>query len=99
MKFVIFHGSFGHPKENWIPNLEKALKSLEQEVIVPKFPTDNYRKIDQKGSPGKVEETKQNLTNWLQIFKMGGIHGIFSAVYWVCMERVLHTFYILRRLT
>lgn len=39
MNFFIFHGIYGHPKENWFPWLKKELGKKGFEVIVPKFPT------------------------------------------------------------
>ena len=37
MKFVVFHGAFGSPESNWIPELEEKLKTLGQEVVVPRL--------------------------------------------------------------
>jgi len=34
MKYLIMHGSYGSPEENWFRWLEKSLKTLEQEVIL-----------------------------------------------------------------
>jgi uncharacterized protein len=39
MNFIIIHGIYGNPEENWFPWLKKALESNGHEVIVPKFPT------------------------------------------------------------
>jgi len=50
---IIFHGSFGHPKENWSPWLKTELKKIRCNVYVPKFPTPK----------------NQNLKNWLRVFK------------------------------
>lgn len=38
-KFVIVHGSFGHPQENWFPWLAAELRRCGQRVLVPAFPT------------------------------------------------------------
>jgi predicted alpha/beta hydrolase family esterase len=38
-KFVIVHGSFGHPRENWFPWLAGELRRRGQLVWVPAFPT------------------------------------------------------------
>ena len=35
----IFHGTEGHPEENWFPWMKKELESLGYNVIVPQFPT------------------------------------------------------------
>lgn len=42
----IIHGSYGHPKENWIPWLSVELKKIGYEVIVPKFPTPPNQSLD-----------------------------------------------------
>ncbi len=38
-KFVIVHGSFGHPQENWFPWLAAELRRRGHWVMVPAFPT------------------------------------------------------------
>jgi predicted alpha/beta hydrolase family esterase len=67
MKFVIFHGSFGHPEENWIPELRDSLLALGQEVIVPTFPCDDWDEVCQAG-PG-THAKYQSLNNWLDVFE------------------------------
>ena len=52
MKFVIFHGAYGNPNENWIPWLKAELEKLGHPVLVPKFPTPDM----------------QDLGNWLEVF-------------------------------
>lgn len=42
----IFHGSFGHPEENWIPWLKTELEQRGYEVIVPTFPTPDGQSYD-----------------------------------------------------
>lgn len=49
----IFHGTGGHPKENWFPWLKKELESLDVKVIVPQFPTPD----------------NQTLENWFAVFE------------------------------
>ena len=39
MNFIIIHGIYGNPQENWFPWLKKELEDAGYEVIVPKFPT------------------------------------------------------------
>jgi uncharacterized protein len=53
MRAFILHGSYGSPKENWIPWLKKKLEKLEWEVLTPKFPTPQ----------------NQSLDSWLKVFK------------------------------
>lgn len=68
MKFIIIHGSFGHPGENWFPYLKQELENLDQEVIVPKFPVEDWQEITNQGQE-KARDKNQNLNNWLQIFE------------------------------
>lgn len=72
MKFVIFHGSFGNPESNWFPELKEKLEALDQEVIVPQFPTEdwNYVSKQNKNYRSKI----QTLNIWLKIFD-----GIFKT--------------------
>ena len=48
----IIHGSYGNPKENWIPWLKRELQKRGCKVIAPKFPTPD----------------NQSLTSWLKVF-------------------------------
>lgn len=59
MKFVIFHGAFGSPDRNWFPQLKEKLELLNQHVIVPAFPVDDW------GAP----LVNQNLHNWIKTFE------------------------------
>lgn len=52
MNFIIIHGVYGNPEENWFPWLKKELEGQGYEVIVPKFPTP----LD------------QSLESWLRVF-------------------------------
>jgi len=49
----IFHGTTGHPEENWFPWLRKELESLDCKVIIPQFPTPE----------------NQTLENWFKVFE------------------------------
>ena len=39
MNFIIIHGVYGNPNENWFPWLKKELEKIGYDVLVPKFPT------------------------------------------------------------
>lgn len=68
MKFVIFHGSFGEATGNWFPDLKQKLEVLGQEVILPQFPTENWKEFS-KQNPKTAVAKKQNLNNWLKYFE------------------------------
>jgi uncharacterized protein len=67
MKFVIIHGSFGSPRENWFPYLKKKLEEINQTVIVPEFPVDNWDELTNNGSIQL--ENNQSLKSWLEVFQ------------------------------
>lgn len=67
MTFVVFHGSFGSPKENWFPSLAEALRPLGQEVFIPQMPVENYEEFEKLGI--KAVAKNQNLNNWLKEFE------------------------------
>jgi predicted alpha/beta hydrolase family esterase len=67
MKFVLIHGALGSPEGNWFPYFKHSLETLEQEVIVPRFPVDTWEGITKNG-PEKPA-VKQNLSNWLDVFE------------------------------
>lgn len=66
MKFVLFHGAFGSPGSNWLPELKDKLESLGQEAISPAFPVDTWDHVTKLGpdSPSNI----QNLDNWFKEF-------------------------------
>ena len=39
VRIFIFHGTEGHPQENWFPWLKEQLENVGHEVIVPQFPS------------------------------------------------------------
>ncbi len=67
MKFLIVHGSFGSPDGNWFPRLKEKLEQLNQDVLVPQFPVDDWNKVTERGE--SVPTTNQTLTNWLKVFE------------------------------
>ena len=66
MKFIIFHGAFGSPKENWFPALKEKLEAIGQEVIIPQFPVDDWDEVTKNGPT--VPQKNQYLKNWLAAF-------------------------------
>lgn len=46
--YIIIHGSYGSPFENWSPWLFKALSQKSKQVLTPQFPTidQNYKSWD-----------------------------------------------------
>ena len=49
MKYLIMHGSYGSPDENWLPWLEKELKSTGGDVVLKQFPVDDWNEIERIG--------------------------------------------------
>lgn len=67
MKFVIFHGSFGHPQEHWFPQLKESLELLGQEVLVPKFPCEDFDELTKAGPNSSLRY--QSLEGWYKVFE------------------------------
>lgn len=67
MKFVLFHGSYGNPEENWLPELKEKLLALGQDVLVPTFPVDTWDDVTLRGNTKPT--VNQNLESWLKIFE------------------------------
>jgi len=67
MKFIIFHGAFGNPEENWFPSLKEKLEAIGQEVIIPQFPVDDWDEITKNGPT--VPQKNQYLKNWIATFE------------------------------
>lgn len=80
MKFLIIHGSFGSPQGNWFPKLQEKLESLNQEVLVPQFPVDDWGEVTRQGIDTNTKH--QNLPTWLETFKT-------LVVPWIGKEKVV----------
>jgi len=59
MNIFIFHGTEGHPKENWFPWLKEKLESKGHQVFVPQFPSPTE-------IPAKIKEWFEVLKNYDQ---------------------------------
>lgn len=46
MNFIIIHGVYSNPEENWFPWLKGKLEVMGYEAIVPKFPTPLDQSLD-----------------------------------------------------
>ncbi len=60
MIYLILHGSFGYPDENWFPWLKLKLEKEGHKVYSPQLPIDDFDKLKPRDSP------KQNLKAWLK---------------------------------
>ncbi len=67
MQFVIFHGAFGSPEENWFPELGEKLSSLGQKVVIPQFPVDDWDTITSQDP--NIPSKNQTLDHWLKTFE------------------------------
>lgn len=67
MKFLLFHGSFGNPEENWFGDLKNKLENIGQHVIVPRYPVDSWEKVTAQGA--NIPLKNQSLENWLSEFE------------------------------
>jgi predicted alpha/beta hydrolase family esterase len=67
MQFLLIHGSFGSPKSSWLPTLKTHLESLNQTVLVPQFPVDDWDALTKSGPESNTKH--QNLTSWLSKFE------------------------------
>lgn len=69
MKYLIMHGSYGSPEENWFRWLEKELKQLGHEVILEQFPVDSWDEINKIGTEkiGSYEAI-ETLSSWEKYF-------------------------------
>lgn len=69
MKYLIMHGSYGSPEENWFRWLEKELKQLGHDVILEQFPVDSWDKIEKVGTDkiGSYQAI-ESLASWEKYF-------------------------------
>lgn len=69
MKYLIMHGSYGSPEENWFRWLEKELKKLGHDVILDQFPADDWDKVNQI-RPEQIAsyDSIQSLSSWEKYF-------------------------------
>lgn len=69
MKYLIMHGSYGSPDENWFRWLETELKKLGHDVILEQFPADNWEEINAIGRD-KIDSynPKESLESWEKYF-------------------------------
>jgi predicted alpha/beta hydrolase family esterase len=69
MKYLIMHGSYGSPDENWFRWLEKELKSLGHQVILEQFPVDSWDDIEKIGADkiGSYQAV-ESLSSWEMYF-------------------------------
>lgn len=66
MKFIIFHGSFGHSQEHWFPIVKESLENIGQTVIVPDFPCEDWDEMTKNGPD--IMPKNQSLARWLDVF-------------------------------
>lgn len=69
MKYLIMHGSYGSPEENWFRWLEKELHNLGHQVILKQFPVDDWDTVTKIG-PEKIRDFTpvQSLPTWEEYF-------------------------------
>ena len=66
MKYaIIFHGTGGHPEENWFPWLKNELRKYDYEVIIPQFPTLPKFEISESHTPEKWFEVFEKYKKYL----------------------------------
>lgn len=70
----IFHGTAGHPKENWFPWLKEKLEEKSCKVFIPQFPTPEGQSL---GAWFKVLDGYRQYINKDTIFIGHSLGGIF----------------------
>ncbi len=61
VRFILIHGAYGNPEENWFPWLKKELESKGHEVIVPKLPTPENQELEKWMK--QFEQHKDKISN------------------------------------
>lgn len=69
MQYLIMHGSYGSPEENWFRWLEKQLTNQGNTVILEKFPADDWNEVTHIGQE-KIDSylPKESLESWEKVF-------------------------------
>ena len=69
MQYLIMHGSYGSPEENWFRWLEKQYLDHGDSVILHQFPVDSWDKVTSIGSE-KIDSFSPNesLQSWERYF-------------------------------
>jgi uncharacterized protein len=82
----IFHGTEGHPEENWFPWLKKELEQRNCTVFVPQFPSP-------AGKPAKISEWFNVLKNFEKHIKENSIligHSLGGIFTLRLLEKLAH---------
>jgi len=82
----IFHGTEGHPEENWFPWLKEQLEAVGWEVIVPQFPSPPV-------VPSKISEWFDVLKNYEKKINEGTIligHSLGGVFVLRILEKLKH---------
>jgi predicted alpha/beta hydrolase family esterase len=64
MTYLILHGSFAKPEDNWFTWLKLKLEDAKNKVYFPAMPVDNYQTFQKDAT-----STIQNLDSWLDTLK------------------------------
>ena len=64
MIYLILHGSFAKPEDNWFTWLKLKLEDAKNKVYLPAMPVDNYQTLQKDAT-----STTQNLGSWLDTLK------------------------------
>ena len=69
MHYVILHGSFGSPEENWFRWLEKKLLNDGHSVTLDQYPVEDWDSFTAKGRErANAEHCTQTLETWESAF-------------------------------